>query len=84
MRKKPPLESSVSTIDSTGQTGSIVIASNKTFLTWAEIMSDEAVALVMLDRLPHHARVVSLIADSYRSKEHLRVGAANVGGYAFE
>jgi len=66
------------------ETGSIVMTSNKTFAKWAELMSDEAVATAMLDRLLHHAHVVSLKADSYRMKERLRVGAANAGTYAFE
>ena len=38
----------------------------------------------MLDRLLHHAHVVSLKADSYRMKDRLRVGSANPGGYSFE
>ena len=66
------------------ETGSIVMTSNKTFAKWAELMSDEAVATAMLDRLLHHAHIVSLKADSYRMKERLRVGAANNGTYAFE
>jgi DNA replication protein DnaC len=51
------------------------MTSNKPFSKWAELMSDEAVATAMLDRLLHHAQVVSLKADSYRMKERLRVGA---------
>jgi len=47
-------------------------------------MSDEAVATAMLDRLLHHAHVVSLKADPYRMKERLRVGGVNSGSYAFE
>jgi len=66
------------------ETGSIVMTSNKTFAKWAELMSDEAVATAMLDRLLHHAHAVSLKADSYRMKERLRVGAANTGTYVFE
>jgi len=57
------------------ETGSIIMTSNKPFSKWAELMSDEAVATAMLDRLLHHAQVVSLKADSYRMKERLRVGA---------
>ena len=57
------------------ETGSIVMTSNKSFSKWAELMSDEAVATAMLDRLLHHAHVVSLKADSYRMRERLRVGA---------
>ena len=57
------------------ETGSIVMTSNRAFSKWAELMSDEAVATVMLDRLLHHAQVFSLKGDSYRMKERLRVGA---------
>lgn len=57
------------------ETGSIVMTSNKPFSQWAELMADEAVATAMLDRLLHHAQVVSLKADSYRMKDRLRVGA---------
>lgn len=57
------------------ETGSIIMTSNKPFSKWAELMSDEAVATAMLDRLLHHALVFSLKGDSYRMKERLRVGA---------
>ncbi|MEW6548299.1 MAG: IS21-like element helper ATPase IstB [Spirochaetota bacterium] len=57
------------------ETGSIVMTSNKPFSKWAELMSDEAVATAMLDRLLHHAHVFSLKADSYRMKERLKVGS---------
>jgi DNA replication protein DnaC len=57
------------------ETGSMVMTSNRPFSKWAELMSDEAVATAMLDRLLHHAQVFSLKADSYRMKERLRVGA---------
>jgi DNA replication protein DnaC len=57
------------------ETGSIVMTSNRPFSKWAELMSDEAVATAMLDRLLHHVQVFSLKADSYRMKERLRVGA---------
>ena len=57
------------------ETGTIILTSNRPFSKWAELMSDEAVATAMLDRLLHHAQVFSLKADSYRMKERLRVGA---------
>jgi DNA replication protein DnaC len=57
------------------ESGSVILTSNKAFGKWAELMSDEAVATAMLDRLLHHAHVLSLKADSYRMKERLRVGA---------
>lgn len=57
------------------ETGSIVMTSNRPFSKWAELMSDEAVATAMLDRLLHHAHVFSLKADSYRMKGRLQNGA---------
>jgi DNA replication protein DnaC len=55
--------------------GSIIMTSNKAFSKWAELMSDEAVATAMLDRLLHHSHTLSLQADSYRMKDRLKVGA---------
>jgi DNA replication protein DnaC len=57
------------------ETGSIVMTSTKPFSKWAELMSDEAVATAMLDRLLHHALIYSLKGDSYRMRDRLRVGA---------
>jgi len=59
------------------ETGSIIMTSNKPFAKWAELMSDEAVATAMLDRLLHHAHVLSLKGDSYRMKDRLKVGLVN-------
>jgi DNA replication protein DnaC len=57
------------------ETGSIIMTSNKSFSKWAELMSDEAVATAMLDRLLHHSHTLSLQADSYRMRGRLKVGA---------
>ena len=54
--------------------GSIIITTNKPFSKWGEMMSDDAVATATLDRLLHHAHVVSLKGDSYRMKERIKVG----------
>ena len=59
------------------ETGSIIMTSNKAFGKWAEIMSDEAVATAMLDRLLHHAHIFSLNGDSYRMKDRLRLGVVD-------
>ena len=53
----------------------IIMTSNRSFAKWAEIMSDEAVAVAMLDRLLHHSQVFSLKADSYRMKNRMKIGA---------
>lgn len=55
--------------------GTVIMTSNKSFSKWAELMSDEAVATAMLDRLLHHCHTLSLKGDSYRMKDRLKVGA---------
>jgi len=57
--------------------GSIIMTSNKTFGHWGEIMADDAVATATLDRLLHHAHVVSLQGDSYRMKDRLKIGVVD-------
>jgi len=54
--------------------GSIIITTNKPFSRWGEMMSDDAIATATLDRLLHHAHIISLKGDSYRMKERLKVG----------
>jgi DNA replication protein DnaC len=57
--------------------GSIILTSNKPFGKWGEIMADDAVATATLDRLLHHAHVVSLKGDSYRMKDRMKVGVVD-------
>ncbi len=57
--------------------GSIILTSNKTFGRWGEIMTDDAVATATLDRLLHHAHVVSLTGDSYRMKDRMKIGVVD-------
>jgi hypothetical protein len=45
---------------------SMVVASNKPFSAWGEIFGDEVTAVAMIDRLVHHAEILSLKGDSYR------------------
>ena len=47
---------------------SLVVTSNKPFGRWGEVFGDEVVAAAMIDRLLHHAEVISLKGDSYRLK----------------
>ncbi|MDQ4130549.1 MAG: IS21-like element helper ATPase IstB, partial [Actinomycetota bacterium] len=39
---------------------SLIVTSNKPFSAWGEIFGDEVVAAAMIDRLVHHAEIVSL------------------------
>jgi IstB-like ATP binding protein len=45
---------------------SVIVTSNKPFGRWGEVLGDPVVAAAMIDRLVHHAEVVSLKGDSYR------------------
>lgn len=36
---------------------------------WGEVFGDDVVAAAMIDRLVHHADVISLKGDSYRLKD---------------
>ncbi len=47
---------------------SLLVTSNKPFGRWGEVFGDDVVAAAMIDRLVHHATVVSLKGDSYRLK----------------
>ncbi|MEA3420585.1 MAG: IS21-like element helper ATPase IstB [Acidobacteriota bacterium] len=47
---------------------SLIVTSNKSFESWAEMMGDSVMTTALLDRLLHHARVFNLDGDSYRIK----------------
>jgi DNA replication protein DnaC len=49
---------------------SLIVTSNKPFSAWGEIFGDDATAAAMIDRLVHHAEILSLKGDSYRLKDH--------------
>lgn len=48
--------------------GSVLVTSNMAFGRWGEVFGDDVVASAMIDRLVHHAEVLSLAGDSYRVK----------------
>jgi DNA replication protein DnaC len=47
---------------------SLIVTSNKPFSLWGEIFGDDMAAVAMVDRLIHHAELISLKGDSYRLK----------------
>jgi DNA replication protein DnaC len=50
--------------------GSIILTSNTSFAGWGPILGgDEVLATALLDRLLHHAEVISINGRSYRMKE---------------
>lgn len=48
---------------------SVIITSNKSFESWAEVFPDAVIASAVLDRLVHHAHLVPIVGESYRMKE---------------
>jgi DNA replication protein DnaC len=48
---------------------SMIVTSNKPFGRWGEVFGDDVVAAAMIDRLVHHAEVISLKGDSYRLRD---------------
>ena len=48
---------------------SLIVTSNKPFSAWGEIFGDDVTAAAMVDRLVHHAEILSLKGDSYRLKD---------------
>jgi DNA replication protein DnaC len=50
--------------------GSIVLTTNRGIADWGQIFEDTTVATAVLDRLLHHASVLSVTGDSYRMRRH--------------
>jgi DNA replication protein DnaC len=55
--------------------GSIIVTSDRGFEAWGEILGDAVVAAALIDRLIHHACVITLEGKSYRLKEKRGSGA---------
>jgi len=49
--------------------GSIIVTSNRGFEQWGEILGDAMVAAALIDRLVHHATMISLKGKSYRLRK---------------
>ena len=49
--------------------GSIMVTSNRSFEQWGEILGDAMVAAALIDRLVHHATMITLKGKSYRLRE---------------
>ncbi len=48
--------------------GSLIVTGNRPLGRWDEVFGDSATASATVDRLAHHAEVVTLDADSYRTR----------------
>ncbi len=49
--------------------GSIIVTSNKPFELWGDMFADPILATAVLDRLVHHAHIVPITGESYRTKD---------------
>lgn len=49
--------------------GPILLTSNTSFSDWGSLLGDEVLASALLDRLLHHAEVISINGPSYRMKD---------------
>mgnify|MGYP005850825133 CR=1 FL=1 len=53
------------------ETGSLIITANQPFSQWDTIFPDNMTAVASIDRLLHHATVISISGQSYRTKNKL-------------
>ncbi|MFI6289512.1 IS21-like element helper ATPase IstB [Streptomyces sp. NPDC051018] len=49
---------------------SVIVTSDKPLSRWTEVLGDSPVTLALIDRVAHHADIVSLKGDSYRLRGH--------------
>ncbi|MCP1361999.1 ATP-binding protein, partial [Halomonas sp. BBD45] len=56
---------------------STILASNKSFMDWGEILGDQVIATAILDRLLHHSTTLNIKGESYRLKDKRRAGLVN-------
>ena len=56
-------------VSSRYERASLIVTSNRPFARWGETFGDDTVAAAMVDRLVHHAEVISLRGDSYRLRD---------------
>ncbi|WP_199185257.1 IS21-like element helper ATPase IstB [Cryobacterium sp. Y50] len=57
-------------VSSRYEQASLILTSNLTFGRWGDVFGDPTVASAMIDRIVHHADVISLKGASYRMKNH--------------
>lgn len=61
------------------ESGSIILTSNLTFGQWDQTFaSDSALTAALLDRLLHHAQVITIRGESYRLKDKRKAGILEV------
>jgi DNA replication protein DnaC len=58
--------------------GSILLTSNTSFSEWGNLLGNEVLATALLDRLLHHAEVLSITGRSFRMKDRLSANSVSV------
>jgi len=53
---------------------SMILTSNKGFVDWGEIFSDQVIATAILDRLLHRATTINIKGESFRLKDKRKAG----------
>jgi DNA replication protein DnaC len=51
--------------------GAMIITSNLSFAEWGGLLGDEVLATALLDRLLHHAELITINGRSYRMRERM-------------
>jgi DNA replication protein DnaC len=54
--------------------GPIILTSNTSFAEWGALLGDEVLATALLDRLLHHAEVITISGKSFRMKDRMAKG----------
>lgn len=53
------------------ESGSLIITSNRNFEDWANIFGDAVLASAIIDRIVHHAFIIKIDGDSFRTKNFI-------------
>jgi len=62
--------------------GSTILTSNTSFAEWGKLLHDDVLATALLDRLLHHAEVISINGKSYRMQNRHSIEIPQAGGVA--
>ena len=60
--------------------GSTILTSNTSFAEWGKLLHDEVLATALLDRLLHHAQVISINGKSYRMQNRQSISTSPTEG----